>query len=113
MRKKKFTEPIQLTLEEDDVPARVYKSWYTPNDDVYPKVVNSASHPPATVHHAFASPSWFPPLSGMEASNEIVISVVFSFIRVSMSNDTYAQHIVQGLRLEVILCSCAFELGFI
>jgi hypothetical protein len=42
--KKSCVEPIQLTLEEDAVPARVYKSWYTPNDDKYPKVAKSANH---------------------------------------------------------------------
>src|SRR6266481_4689616 len=36
-------EPIQLILKEE-CPARVYKSWYTPNDDRYPKVAKSASH---------------------------------------------------------------------
>jgi hypothetical protein len=56
------------------------------------------------LHHILG----FRHFSGREALNENVISAVFSFIRVSMSNDTYAQHIV---RLEVILCSCAFELG--
>jgi len=44
MKHQTCTEPIQLILEEDDVPDRTYKSWYTPNDDMYPKVAKSANH---------------------------------------------------------------------
>jgi hypothetical protein len=99
-------EPIQLTLEEDAVPARTYRSWYTPNDDMYPKVAKIAIHlrrshqcisacnmkndntyPPATVHHAVTPPSGLAPLSSIAVCDaDIVSDLEFSFFGAFMSN---------------------------
>jgi hypothetical protein len=43
-KRNSWSEPIQLMFDADDAPARVYKSWKTPNEVAAPKLQKQMIH---------------------------------------------------------------------